>query len=218
MAPSGSPGAVITDLPSPSPNPPEAQKSAEEVRNEFRTLIMLLTLTAAINNNGHAILKYETGEVYRAPLEATQRRGRRALLDKKLLLDAFASIFVRDQEIIATAAASQPISVLGADGETQVWQLLAIQDVNDGYVVDQNVKVRGITAIANPRGRIGRPWDPVRKAKKGEQLQGESHDEAKSERKGVPLRGLEGVEQLPKGTSYFKDISGENWSWIHKIT
>jgi hypothetical protein len=180
---------------------------------------MLLTLTAAINNNGHAILKSETGEVYRAPLVATQRRGRRAVLDKNLLLDAFASIFVRDHEIIAAAAASQPISVLGADGVTQVWQLLAIQDVyDDGYIVDENVKVRGITAIANPRGRIRRPWDPVPKAKKGQQLQGESHGEAKSELKGVPLPGLEGVEQLPKGKSYFKDISRENWSWIHKIT
>jgi hypothetical protein len=212
MAPSGSSDAVATDLPSPSPNPPEALKSAEDVRSEFRALIMLLTLTAAINNNGHAILKYETGEVYRAPLEVTQRRG---MLDKKLLLDAFASIFVRDNEVIATAAASRPISVLAADGETQVWQLLAIQDDNDGYIVDENVKVRGVTAIPNPRGRIRRPLDPVHKAKKG---QGESHGEAKSERKGVPLPGLEGVEQLPTGKSSFKDISSENWSWIHKIT
>ncbi|KIM77545.1 hypothetical protein PILCRDRAFT_617712 [Piloderma croceum F 1598] len=218
MAPSRSSDAIATDLPSPSPNLPQALKSAEDLRSEFRTLIMLLTLTAAINNNGHAILRYETGEVYRAPLEVTQRRGRRGVLDKKLLLDAFASIFVRDHEVIATAAASQPISVFAADGETQVWQLLAIQDDNDGYIVDENIKVRGITAIANPRGRIRRPWDPVLKPKKRQEFEGESCGEAKLARKGVPLPGLEGVEQLPTGKSSFKDISSENWSWIHKIT
>jgi len=121
---------------------------------------MLLTLAAAINNNGDTILKIETGEVYRAPLEPTERRQRRAVLDKKLLLDAFASIFVQDHEIVAAAAASQPLSVRGADGENmQEWQLLAIQDDNDRCFVDPSVKVRGITAVANPQGRIRRPWD-----------------------------------------------------------
>jgi len=218
MTPSGSPGTVVTDLPSPTPNPPEALK--EGLRNEFRALIMLLTLAAAINNNGHAILKIETGEVYQAPLEPMERRQRRAVLDKRLLLDAFASIFVRDHEIVAAAAASQPLSVLGADGENvREWQLLAIQDDNDGYFVDPSVKVRGITAIANPRGRIRRPWDPVHKTEKGQEFQSEeSRGKAYSERKGVALPGLEGVERLPKGKSYFKDISSENWSWIHKIT
>lgn len=99
-----------------------------------------------------------------------------------------------------------------------MWQLLAIQD-DDGYVVDQSARVKGITAIANPRGRIRRAWDPVHKAKKGQEFQGaESHGKANSKRKGVPLLGLEDVQQLPKGKSYFKDISSENWSWINKIT
>lgn len=56
-------GSVVTDLPTLSPKAPEIQL-AVDLRNEFRSLIMLLTLTVAINNNGHAILRYETGEVY----------------------------------------------------------------------------------------------------------------------------------------------------------
>ena len=96
----------------------------------------------------------------------TQWWGWQGVLDKKLLLNAFASIFIWDHEITATAA-SQSISVLATDGETQVWQLLMIQDDNDGYIVDENIEVRGITTITNQQGRIQRPWDPVHKVKKG---------------------------------------------------
>lgn len=106
------------------------------------------------------------------------QRRRRTVLDKKVLLDAFASIFVRDHEVVAAAAASQPVSVLSTEGEIRVWQLLAIQD-DDRYA--------------------------------------ESHGEANWERKGKPLLGLEDVQQLPQGRSYFKDISRKNWSWIHKV-
>jgi len=67
---------------------------------------MLLTRVSAINNNGHAIVKYDVDETYPL-LELTQRR---TVLGKKLLLDA-AAIFVQDNEIVATAAASQPISI-----------------------------------------------------------------------------------------------------------
>jgi hypothetical protein len=54
---------------------------------EFRTLIVLLTLATAINNNGHAILKQVYGEDYRAPLELMRRSSK---LEKRLLLNAFA--------------------------------------------------------------------------------------------------------------------------------
>jgi len=208
---------IATDLQSASLNPTVAPESAEGLRNEFRALITLLTLVAAINNNGHALLKYDTGEAYRAPLEPIQRW--QPVLNKHLLLDAFAAIFVRDHEIIATAAASQPVSVPSTDGGmSQVWQLLAIQDDHDGYYVDPSDKVREIATFANPQGRIRRPWDPVVKAGKGQGCRGEEGcSEANSAQKGVLLLGLEDIEQLPQGKSYYKHISNENWSWIHEI-
>ena len=91
---------------------------------------MLLTRVSAINNNGHAIVKYDVDETYPLLELPTQRR---TVLGKKLLLDA-AAIFVQDNEIVATAAASQPISIPVLSTSEEI-QLFVIQDDNEGYIV-----------------------------------------------------------------------------------
>jgi hypothetical protein len=104
---------------------------------EFRTLVVLLTLATAINNNGHAILKQVYGEDYRAPLELTRRSSK---LDKRLLLSAFATVLVRDHEIIAAAASEETVDALvspASHSSSSVYQVLVMQDESAHAIQDE---------------------------------------------------------------------------------
>jgi hypothetical protein len=196
--------------------------SPEEGHSEFRSLIFLFTLVAAINNNGHASLKQPYDEDYVAPLELTQHATR---LDKRLLLGAFAAIFVRDYEVVAVAASEQPnkISVSSAGHPSSgVYQVLAMQDepacaIQGEYKyrelhVEKNANITGLTTIGNPRGRITRLWERQRKPGGTDNGRGEEGDmSANSE--GPPYT------LAPKGHSHFDAIFDgmSNWSWLDAV-
>jgi hypothetical protein len=176
----------------------------EEGEIEFRTLIELLTLTAAINNNGHAILRQHYEEDYVAPLELK--------LDKRLLLNAFASIFVRDHEIIAIAASENRVNISVSPGDHSrpgVYELVAMQDEPAHIIHDEpqykelDVEadaIAGLTAIDNPRRNFRRPWEHRKR------------NDGKREEEGTPYFTL-----APRGDSHFTDISTSNWSWIDVV-
>jgi hypothetical protein len=194
----------------------------EEGHSEFRALIFLLTLVAAINNNGHAILKQPYDEDYVAPLEVTQHATR---LDKHLLLGAFAAIFVRDYDVVAVAASEQsnniPVPSVGHPS-SGVYQVLAVQDqpactIEDEYKyrelhVEKNTNITGLTAVANPRGKIIRPWERQREPSSANKERGEGETSTNSE------EGLS-YTLAPKGYSHFDAIfdSMSNWSWLDAV-
>jgi hypothetical protein len=188
---------------------------------EFRTLIVLLTLATAINHNGHAILKQIYDEDYRAPLELTRRSSK---LEKRLLLGAFAAIFIRDHEVIAAAASEQTVDAsVSPVGHLSsgVYQVLAMQDESVHAIqdepnyrdldVEEHVPISDLTAIANPRGKITRPWERKRKGgKRKGGRKGEETNSAHSE--GLPYTFA------PKGRSHFDVIFNmSNWSWLDVV-
>jgi hypothetical protein len=191
---------------------------------EFRTLIVLLTLVTAINHDGHAILKQGQREDYRAPLELRRRSSK---LDKRLLLSAFAAIFVRNHEIIATAASEQPVDTPVSPAgysPSGVYQVLAMQDKSAHAIqdepnygelqVEEHAMISGSTATSNPRGKIPRPWEPKRgRAKAMGGSQGGSQGEATSTDSG----GLPYAFDA-KGHSHFDVIFDmSNWSWLDDV-
>ena len=187
---------------------------------EFRTLIVLLTLVTAINHDGHAILKQVQREDYRAPLELRRRSSK---LDKRLLLGAFAAIFVRNHEVIATAASEQPVDTPVSPASyspSGVYQVLAVQDESAHAIqdepnygeleVEEQAMISGVTAISNPRGKIPRPWESKRKrAKAMEGTQGEAKS---SDSGGLPYA------LAAKGHSHFDLIFDmSDWSWLNAV-
>ena len=188
---------------------------------EFRTLIVLLTLATAINNNGHAILKQVFDEDYRAPLELTRRSSK---LDKRLLLSAFAAIFVRDHEVIAAAASEQTVDAsVSPTGHSSsaVYQVLAMQDESTHAIqdepnykdldVEEHASISGVTAIANPRGKIPRPWEPKPKPGKREG-KGQGEEGGSTHSKQLPYTFA------AKGCSHFDVIFDmSNWSWLDVV-
>lgn len=181
----------------------------EEGGIEFRTLIELLTLTAAINNNGHAILRQHYEEDYVAPLELTQRASK---LDKRLLVGAFALIFVRDHEIIAIAASENRVGTSVSPGDRKrpgVYEVVVMQDDiihDEPQYRELDVEadaIAGLTAIDNPRRSFQRPWERRKR-------DDAKRDDAKRE-EGTPFT------LAPRGASHFTDISTSNWSWIDVV-
>ena len=193
----------LTLMPPPAASPDVLPD--EEGGVEFRTLIELLTLTAAINNNGHAILRQHYEEDYVAPLELTRRASE---LDKRLLLGAFASIFVRDHEIIAIAASENRVDTSVSPGDHSrpgVYEVVAMQDDPIHHEpqyreLDEADAIAGLTAIDNPRRNFKRPWERRKR------------DDAKREEDGTPYFTI-----APRGDSHFTDISTSNWSWIDVV-
>jgi hypothetical protein len=188
---------------------------------EFRTLISLLTLATAINNNGHAVLKQVYGEDYKAPLEVTRRSSK---LDKRLLLSAFAAIFVRDHEVIAAAASEKTVDASvspAGHSPSGVYQVLAMQDESAHAIqdepnyrdleVEEHAPISGLTAIANPRGNIPKPWEPKRKRDKRKGgKEGEEGKSANSE--GLPYT------YASEGRSHFDVVfNRSDWSWIGAV-
>lgn len=116
--------------------------SQDELHQEWRTLIMLLTLVSAVNNNGHpCLLKAERSiQPYRSLFDKSHS-------SRSAILNGVTSVIVRNHE---TAA----ITFSGPSPFTGVSQAYAMHEElinsNEEWDIVDFPKERQMTAITNP--------------------------------------------------------------------
>ena len=129
---------------------PELSSALEHLsqnpHHEFRSVIILLCVITALNNRGHPT--YGSLLSTQGPLETPQD-------SRTLIMNAIASIMVREHEVIAVMGAQQAGSLDIVTAEENNSKATIVEDIDNSDQVDADLS--GVTAITNARANSSNP-------------------------------------------------------------